>query len=184
MRRHHLGESVRQFEWVRAAVVAALVLAALVFQAPPAAADDDPSFLAFSAGAFDVFKSEHTAGEFRVEYRGRKLIGPVKPLLGVMTTTESALYGYFGLGVDIFFGSRIVLLPSASVGLYDDGHGKPLGNTVEFRTGAELAYRFDNRSRIGIALHHISNAGLGTKNPGQESLVLTYAIPIETIVGR
>jgi lipid A 3-O-deacylase len=165
--------------------LAALVVAAwLLGTAGPAQADDDPAFLAFSAGVYDVFKSEHSAGEFRVEYRGRKLIGPVKPLLGVMTTTDSALYGYFGLGVDIFFGPRIVLLPSASVGLYDDGHGKPLGNTVEFRTGAELAYRFDNRSRIGIALHHISNASLGSKNPGQESLVITYAIPIEMIVGR
>ncbi|MSO75293.1 MAG: acyloxyacyl hydrolase [Alphaproteobacteria bacterium] len=160
----------------------ALCLAGVAL-AGAAMADDDPSFLAFSAGAYDVSK-DRTAGEFRVEYRGRKLFGPVKPLLGVMTTSDSALYGYFGLGVDIFFGPRIVLLPSASAGLYDDGHGKPLGHVVEFRTGAELAYRFDDRSRIGIAIHHISNASLGNKNPGEESVVITYAVPLEKIIGR
>ena len=101
-----------------------------------------------------------------------------------MGTTDSAVYGYAGIGMDIFFGRRVVLTPNFAVGAYHDGDGKDLGHAVEFRSGLELAYRFDNRSRLGIAVHHISNASLGDSNPGTESVVLTYAIPTDMLLGR
>ena len=56
-------------------------------------------------------------------------------------------------------------------------NGKELGGTLEFRTGAELAWRFDDYSRLGLALHHISNASIYDSNPGTEMLVLTYSVP-------
>ena len=49
---------------------------------------------------------------------------------------------------------------------------------MEFRTGAELAWRFDGKGRLGIAFHHISNASIYDRNPGTEMLVLTYAVPL------
>jgi len=49
---------------------------------------------------------------------------------------------------------------------YDNGNGKDLGATCEFRTGAEFAYRFDDRSRLGFTFHHISNAGIARRIPG------------------
>ena len=42
-----------------------------------------------------------------------------------------------------------------------------------------LAYSFENNMRFGIAFSHISNAGLGDINPGTESLVLTWAVPLD-----
>jgi hypothetical protein len=35
-----------------------------------------------------------------------------------------------------------------------------------------------NQSRLGLAFHHMSNAGLTRYNPGEESLVLIYTIPL------
>ena len=64
------------------------------------------------------------------------------------------------------------------VGAFTRGGGKNLGSNVEFRTGAELAWRFDDRSRLGVALHHISNAGLTQRNPGTETIMLNYSIPL------
>jgi hypothetical protein len=49
---------------------------------------------------------------------------------------------------------------------------------VEFRSGAELAYRFADQSRLGIAIHHTSNAGLTKQNPGEQSAVLMYSVPL------
>lgn len=146
---------------------------------------DEPAFLALSGGVYDVADS-FTAGEFRAEYRFAEThkLWVFTPFLGVMATTDSAVYGYAGIGMDIFFGRRFVLTPNFAVGAYHDGDGKDLGNTVEFRSGLELAYRFDNRSRLGLAVHHISNAGLGDRNPGTESAVLTYAIPTDMLLGR
>ncbi|MBU0725015.1 MAG: acyloxyacyl hydrolase [Alphaproteobacteria bacterium] len=150
-----------------------------------AAKAEEPAFLALSAGAYDV-NDDFTAGEFRAEYRFSEAskLWIFTPFIGVMATTDEAVYGYVGLGVDIPLGQRVVLIPSAAVGAYHDGDGKDLGHTVEFRTGLELAYRFDNRSRLGLAVHHISNAGLGDSNPGTESVVLTYSMPTDALFGR
>lgn len=168
---------------LRSLALAAAGVAALVFSDPAKA--EEPAFLALSGGTYDVNDS-FTAGEFRAEYRlaERHKLWVFTPFIGVMGTTDSAVYGYAGIGMDVFFGRRVVLTPNFAVGAYHDGDGKNLGHTVEFRSGLELAYRFDDRSRLGIAVHHISNASLGDSNPGTESVVLTYAIPMDSLIGR
>jgi lipid A 3-O-deacylase len=131
-------------------------------------------------GIFDLLDDE-SAPEVRLEWRGRPALWWLRPMVGVMATTDSAVYGYAGLAVELWwFDKRVVLTPSAAVGAYHKGNGKDLGHTLEFRTGAALQYRFDNDSRLGVALHHLSNAGLGKnkKNPGAESLMITYSWPI------
>ena len=65
-----------------------------------------------------------------------------------------------------------------AAGYFARGNGTRLGSWVEFRSGAELAYRFADRSRLGIAVHHISNAGLTKQNPGEQSVVLMYSVPL------
>jgi len=168
---------------LRSLVLAAAGFAALAFSGQAKA--EEPAFLAISGGAYDVNDS-FTAGEFRAEYRfaEKHKLWVFTPFIGVMGTTDSAVYGYAGIGMDIFFGRRVVLTPNFAVGAYHDGDGKDLGHAVEFRSGLELAYRFDNRSRLGIAVHHISNASLGDSNPGTDSVVLTYAIPTDMLLGR
>ena len=52
------------------------------------------------------------------------------------------------------------------------------GNPLEFYIGIDMFYRFKNNSRIGVGIFHISNADSGKKNPGSETLVLKYQIPI------
>lgn len=71
-----------------------------------------------------------------------------------------------------------MLTPSFAVGAYEDGDGKDLGGTLEFRSAVELSYRLDDRARLGLAFDHISNASIYDDNPGTESLVLMYAIPL------
>ena len=147
--------------------------------AQPARADD-PDFIAFSAGVFDLGKNQ-TAAEGRLEYRSDFRLWFFKPFAGVMATSDGAAYGYAGVLVDIFFGDRSVASLSFAPGAYTKGSGKNLGHELEFRSQVELAYRFDDRARLGLALSHMSNASIGRKNPGAESLVLTYAVPLRKI---
>ena len=158
------------------AAVLAIGVAALGASATPARAEE-PDFISISAGAFDINDTETTA-EFRAEYRSDLRFWHLMPFVGVMGTADSALYGYAGLGFELFFGPRLVLMPNAAFGAYADGDGKDLGSAIEFRTGLEVAYRFDDYSRLGLAFHHISNASIDENNPGTESLVLTYSIPL------
>lgn len=162
---------------------AALALAlALVVGAGPARAGD-PDFLSLSIGAFDV-NDDMTAAEFRVEYRSKLEWWIFRPFTGLMGNSDGGFYGYGGILLDIFFGRRFVLTPSFAIGAYDRGSGKDLGHSIEFRSQIELAYRFDDRSRLAISLNHMSNASLDEVNPGTESLMLTYAFPFDILLGR
>jgi lipid A 3-O-deacylase len=143
----------------------------------------DPPHVALGAGAFDVtpsrsHKDAATAGEFRGEYRFGDMAWIVAPFVGASVTTDGAAYGYFGFGFDVNFGPSWVLTPNAAAGAFERGSGTMLGSWWEFRTGAELAYRFADRSRLGVAIHHTSNAGLTKRNPGEQSVLLMYSIPV------
>jgi lipid A 3-O-deacylase len=145
-----------------------------------AVAGDDPSFIAFHGGGYDVNDNE-TAGQFNLEYRSNWDDWYVKPFAGVMATTDAAAYGYAGFMLDIYLGRRFVFTPNVAVGLYSDGDGKDLGHVIEFRSGVELAYRFDDRTRLGVAFHHISNASLDDNNPGTETLTLVLSLPLSSL---
>ena len=146
---------------------------------PPARArNDDPGFVTLGFGYYD-FNDNEEAIEGRLEWRGgTRYLGFFKPLLGLMGTTDRAAYGYAGILTDFYFGNRIVVSPSFSVGYYFDGDGKDLGTALEFRSGIEIGWRFDNRSRISAILYHISNANIDDANPGTEVFSIGYSHPL------
>ncbi len=159
-------------------IVSLMAAAALLWGAAGAetARAEEPAFLAASAGGFDI-NDDDTSFEFRLEYRSDYRLWHVGPMIGLMVNTDGGVYGYGGLFLDIFLGKRWVVMPNAAVGGYRRGDSKNLGSVLEFRTGVEIAYRFEDKSRLGLAFQHISNAGIVDENQGTESLVLTYAIP-------
>ena len=164
-------------------LIKALALAAMVaaFFATGEARADDPDFLSIGVGYFDWNRQKDTAAEFRLEYRSDKKLWIFKPLAGVMATSDGAFYGFAGIGIDVFFGRRLVLTPSFAPGYYAKGSGYDLGPPLEFRPQLEAAYRSDDRSRLGIAISHMSNASLGDKNPGTEAAIVYYSMPLSRI---
>jgi hypothetical protein len=165
-------------------IQAAILVLALFGGANAAQADDDPDFLSLGAGWYD-FNDDRDAVDFRVEYRSDlKMLGFLKPWVGFEFTTDRAAYGVAGILTDVYFGRRLVLTPSFGIGAYADGDGKDLGHTVEFRSQLELGYRFDDWSRIALAVSHISNASLGDDNPGTEIATVYYHIPIRVFAGE
>lgn len=145
--------------------------------APMTARSRETSFITIAGGYYDINDNED-AGEIRIEWKGRKQFWAIKPIVGLMATTDTAFYGYAGLGWDLYFGRRIVATPSFAVGAYSDGNGKDLGSVIEFRSALELAWRFDNQSRLGVMFYHLSNAGIDDNNPGTEVLSIGYSIPL------
>jgi hypothetical protein len=151
------------------------VAAAPIRRDPPGS--NDPSYLTLAVGYYD-FNDNEDAAEFRVEWRGQKFFWALRPLAGIMGTSDSSLYAYGGIAMDVYFGSRIVMTPSFAAGLFDEGNGKDLGSAIEFRPGLELSYRLDNRTRIGLMFYHLSNASIDNNNPGTEVLSIGYSIPL------
>jgi len=158
-------------------LAAAGMALAVVAQAVPARAEE-PDLLAVGAGAYNVLhKSKEAQG--RLEYRfSYRFLYIIRPIVGVLATNKGTLYGYGGFRFDAEIGRHFVITPEAAVGYWNRGGGKDLGGHIEFKTGGEFAWRFDDHSRLGLQFDHISNAGIGKHNPGTESLVLYYSIPI------
>ena len=58
-----------------------------------------------------------------------------------MATEENAFYGWAGGALFVPLGARWGLIPEVGVGVYEQGDGKNLGGSLEFRSGLEATYR-------------------------------------------
>jgi len=155
----------------------ALLLGVLAF-APITASAGEPSLLMLSGGAFDANKQFDPATEFGLQWRGGGRWWRVGPMAGVMATTDSAFNAYLGFSLDFPLGAHLALRPGFAPGYYSKGNGKDLHGVVQFRSGIEAAWRFGQGLRLGLELYHLSNGSLEDLNPGEESLVLTFALPV------
>ena len=150
-----------------------------------AEAKDNKSRLSLGGGVYNFMKHgsdgyNQSSIAYNLElFSGKKAFKFVRPFIGFLGTDESAYYGYFGLSVDLyFFDCKCFLItPSLAVGAYEDGDQIRMGNTIEFRSGGDFMYRFRNNVRVGFGVFHISNAGLGYRNPGSEQVIFKYQIP-------
>lgn len=149
----------------------------------PSRADDDPSFMTFQLGAFDLLQGRNQAGAFALEYRDNSQWWLFKPFMGAMGTSDGGANLYAGVLVDLYLWRRVVFTLSFAPGFYERGSGVDLGLPLEFRSAGELAYRFDDRSRLGVMVNHLSNAGLGHRNPGTEVIMLSYSVPVSRFMG-
>ncbi|MDP9195464.1 MAG: acyloxyacyl hydrolase [Pseudomonadota bacterium] len=151
------------------------------------AGKEDPALLGLGTGLADALQwakddnDAEPAAEFRVEYRAEPFVWEIRPWVGAQIDTNGALYGAGGILLDIDVLHPVVITPSFGIGLYHDGGGRDLDNTLEFRSQLELAYEFEGGSRLGVAVSHISNAGLGDRNPGTESAVVYYHLPVGSL---
>ena len=142
-----------------------------------AAERNDKNLLTFGGGIWDWNDAE-TSGLFNIEYRHGTRYGPFKPMFGALINTDHGFYFYAGIRIDLYLTDKIVVTPSFAPGLYERGDGKELGHIMEFRSGLDLAYRRKNGARIGAEVHHLSNASLDENNPGTETFLFTYSIPL------
>jgi len=142
----------------------------------------DPPRIAVGGGAFNITPSSshrgNTAAELSAEYRFGDVLWFISPFIGANGTSDGAFYGYGGFGIDINFGPNLVLTPNVAGGYFSHGSGINLGSWWEFRSGAEFAWRFEDMSRLGVAVYHTSNAGLTRINPGAQSILLLYSVPL------
>ena len=134
--------------------------------------------LAFSAGAFNFNKSG-TVLEGGVEYRAPINVWKLAAAGGVTVNLDGAFYGFGGLRRDFRLGGPWIITPAFGIALYEKGGGKDLGGLIEFRSAIEIGREWANRHRLALVLYHLSNAGLYDLNPGINSLIVTYSLPLK-----
>ncbi len=157
---------------------------------PPVPADSvvkvqpNTAFFGLSVGEYDPFRHSDHATSFNAELQpGIKVLGVLQPLFGAMATTKGSAMAYAGLGVPFHITRHIFLMPSAALGLYRAGGGYDLGRTVVGRFGAEIAYQFNDKSRLGLNFDVITNGKSLRANDRTEMLALTYTRPFNLFSG-
>jgi hypothetical protein len=157
-------------------LVNAAVVGAIAVSVPMARAEEGTE-LVVSAGAYDIAKTRST--EAGLEYRLRSRAWELVPVLGISATEDGAFWAYGGLRRSFRLGRGWRLTPGFAVSLYEEGStGKDLGGPLEFRTSVELSHRFARGSSLGLAVYHLSNASIYDDNPGSNSLIVTWALPV------
>jgi lipid A 3-O-deacylase len=156
----------------------AILIAAAVGAAPAKA--ESVGYVTGGLGGFDILHN-YTAAEGRLEFRFAHGLFFIKPGFGTLFTNKGSLYTYFSLRGEIPIGRHVMIIPMEAIGDYEKGSGKNLGAHVEFKSGIEVDYVFDNGLRVGPVFDHISNAGIGRANPGEENMLLMVSVPLGAI---
>ena len=100
-------------------------------------------------------------------------LGNLSPITGALVTADSAAYIYTGIQAQYTLG-KINFNPSFAPGLYSKGDGKDLGHILEFKSELQISVDFVSNSQLGFSYNHLSNASLGTKNPGANSYMFNF----------
>tara|TARA_B100001057_G_scaffold237895_1_gene238203 strand:+ start:6049 stop:6561 length:513 start_codon:yes stop_codon:yes gene_type:complete len=134
--------------------------------------------LNFFVGNFDFSDDKQKAVLVGFQHQNENLnrdtfLGNVSPITGGFVTENSAAYIYTGVewNVDI---SGLTFTPSFAPGLYHEGDGKDLGHVLEFKSEVQLSYAASDETSFGLSYNHVSNASLGTKNPGANSYMFNF----------
>ena len=129
-------------------------------------------------GTFDFSDDKQSSGLLGLQHQNEDLIrnsflGTISPITGGFFTEKSAFYLYSGVQAEYELGS-LTITPSFAPGYYNYGNGKDLGYPLEFKSEVQMSFNLGDSSHLGMSYNHISNASLGTKNPGANSYMLNF----------
>ena len=129
-------------------------------------------------GMFDFSDNKQKAGLFGLQHQNEDLfrksfLGKLSPITGGFLTENNAFYLYTGVQVEYDLGF-ITITPSFSPGYYNYGDGKDLGHPLEFKSEIQVSVNLSESTHLGMSYNHISNASLGTKNPGANSYMFNF----------
>ena len=100
-------------------------------------------------------------------------LGNLSPVTGALITADNAAYIYTGVQGQYKIGT-INFYPSFTPGMYHEGDGKDLGHLIEFKSELQFSLDLSSNSELGFSYNHISNASLGSKNPGANSYMFNF----------
>ncbi|MBL4661360.1 MAG: acyloxyacyl hydrolase [Alcanivoracaceae bacterium] len=143
----------------------------------------DYPMLNLTAGKIGVLDSApKKANRYGIEYRAKKITKwNIIPAYGYTWSVNGSKYIYSDLKYDWNFKNNLVFTLSLGTGLFDNNNSIDLGHAIEFRSGFELTYRFEQGYRLGLAAYHLSNSRISSKNPGTESIVVSFLMPLNKI---
>ena len=129
-------------------------------------------------GMFDFSDDKQKSGIFGLQHQNddlfrKSFLGRLSPITGGFITEKNAFYLYSGVQAEYELGP-LVITPSFAPGYYSYGDGKDLGYPLEFKSEVQVSLDLSESTQFGMSYNHISNASLGTKNPGANSYMFNF----------
>ena len=129
-------------------------------------------------GMFDFSDVKQKAGLLGLQHQSDELfresfLGKLSPITGGFITENNAIYLYTGVQAEYDLGF-LTITPSFAPGYYSYGDGKDLGYPLEFKSEVQVSFNLSDNTHLGMSYNHISNASLGTKNPGANSYMFNF----------
>ena len=140
--------------------------------------NENETELNFFTGMFDFSDHKQASGIIGLQHQNDELfrksfLGNLSPISGGFLTEKNAFYIYSGVQAEYEVGF-LTITPSFAPGYYNYGDGKDLGHPLEFKTELQMSFDISETSHLGMSYNHISNASLGTKNPGANSYMFNF----------
>ena len=154
-------------------VMAATATVFFLSESAPARGETAMSF-ALSTGQYGMRKEVPHALALDVQLRAPWRWGVLHPMGGLLATTTGSAFVYSGVAIELELSRHLLLTPGFAPGVVLAG-ADDLGSPLEFRSSLELLIAPTERLRVGISFSHLSNGGLGDRNPGVETLMLGVA---------
>ena len=134
--------------------------------------------LNFFTGMFDFSDGKQSSGLLGLQHQNEDLfrnsfLGKLSPITGGFFTEKNALYLYTGVQAEYELGF-LTITPSFAPGYYNYGSGKDLGYPLEFKSEIQMSLNLSDSTYLGMSYNHISNASIGTKNPGANSYMINF----------
>ena len=129
-------------------------------------------------GMFDFSDDKQASGILGLQHQNEELyrksfLGNLSPITGGFLTEKNAFYLYSGVQAEYDLGF-LTITPSFTPGYYNYGDGKDLGYPLEFKSEIQMTFNLSDSTNLGMSYNHISNASLGSKNPGANSYMFNF----------
>ena len=134
--------------------------------------------LNFFTGMFDFSDDKQAAGVLGIQHQNddlfrKSFLGKLSPITGGFLTENNAFYFYTGAQAEYDLG-LFTITPSFAPGYYNSVDGKDLGSALEFKSEIQMSLNLSDSTEFGMSYNHISNASLGSKNPGANSYMFNF----------
>ncbi len=168
--------------WTAALTLHATLLAATAERSAAARRWGDGSWLAGGYGMTGALDEKKVHGVF-VHWRTRPLWHGLRLWAeGDLSTKGSPLFAGGGLMLYQNLGTDWSIAVSSGPGYFPAEKWLDLGSHLEFFSSIEVSRRIAAAQMVSVSVGHISNAGLGHRNPGSEVVRFGYQIELARLL--
>jgi hypothetical protein len=109
----------------------------------------------------------------------------LRPWGGITLVDSGAWFAGAGVIYDLRLANRTWLTLGSGPFYYThEEEDDDLGFRLEFYSFAEMSWEWKRDVRLGLRVGHLSNAGLGRRNPGTETLSFVVSLPPSRLLAR